>query len=466
MRRSFACALLLCACGSSAGPKSPEPMVVMIGADAVASSGAAREVVDAAVEGNSATAAADTREDRRVAKMMKLVSQARQLAALRTVPGAVLPRDELLAKVKSHVEREVPPEAIRHEGLELKVLGLVPVSFDYLAETFKLLNEQLAGFYEPADGTMYMAADLDGQNAEATLAHELDHALQDQHFDLKPHSKYAAGKSDEQAAFDALAEGDATSTMADVLMGKAMPGKTALDVPEEAFTQSVLESVSSGDGANTPHVMRTSLVSPYVYGTVFVNALRRSGGWAAVDTAWNALPTTTEQILHVNKWRAHEAALIVAAPTFVALGNGWKAADEDTNGELGLRLMFEEWIGPDRAKAAAYGWGGDRAVLLENGDLSALAMHVRYDAQRGGEAPADPFALLAAGLPKSVGKLKVKEANWVCIERPEVGPLGVMKRDRELVIVAGPAKSAGTTWTTAGDCALAKKWAREIVVAN
>src|SRR5580704_1210051 len=101
---------------------------------------------------------------------------------------------------------------------------------------------------------------------------------------------------------------------------------------------------------------------------------------------------------------AREPALDVATPTFAALGSGWTAVDEDASGELGLRLAFEEWIGADRAKVAAEGWGGDRDVLLENGDRAALAIHVRYDAKRAATPTDDPFTLLAAGLPASVGK--------------------------------------------------------------
>jgi hypothetical protein len=462
MRRPFACALLLAGCGSSAGPKSPGPVVVVIGGDAGPSPIAVADNGDAGA-GDAATEG-QAREDRLVAAMMKRVSEVRKLAALRAVPGVVLPRERLLEKVKNHLEREVPPDAIQHEGLELQLLGFVPATFDYLAETFKLLNAQLAGFYEPEDGTMYMAADLDGTNAEATLAHELDHALQDQHFDLKSHSKYVAGKSDEQAAYDGLAEGDATSTMADVIIGKTMSGKTVLDLPDEAFAEQVLEGVSAGDAANVPHVMRTSLVAPYVYGTMFVNALRRGGGWGAVDAAWGALPVTTEQLLHVQKWRAHEPPLDVAAPTFAALGSGWTAVDEDSSGELGLRLAFEEWIGSDKARAAAEGWGGDRDVLVQNGDRAAIALHIRYDAKRAATPSDEPFTLLAAGLPGSVGKPVAKDASWICIERPHLGPLAVMKRDHDLVVVAGPAKNVGATWGAAGDCTLAKKWAKEIAV--
>jgi hypothetical protein len=457
---SSAAALVIAGCSSAALPKAPPAASITSVADA----GTTPSVASADTDSGTSGAASDatSREDRRVAKMMIRVSGARGLAALQPVPGLVLPREALIGKVRSHMEREVPPEAIQHEGLELQLLGFVPTSFDYLAETFVLLSAQLAGFYEPSDGTMYMAADLDEQNAEATLAHELDHALQDQHFDLKPHSKYQAGKSDEQGAFDALAEGDATSTMADVLLAKTMPGKTALDLPDDVFAGSVLASVSSGAGADVPHLMRTSLVAPYVYGTLFVNELRRAGGWSAVDAAWALLPTTTEQILHAEKWRAHEPALDVAAPTFAALGAGWTVADVDTNGELGLRLAFEEWMGADKAKVAASGWGGDRAILVQNGDRWALAIHVRYDAQRSRAPSEDPFLLTQAGLAATVGKPKVKDAGWACVERSQLGPLALLKKDRDLVLLAGPTQS-GPTWSPAGDCALAKRWATEVV---
>ncbi|HEY2509757.1 MAG TPA: hypothetical protein VGI39_02845 [Polyangiaceae bacterium] len=449
-------ALGVAACGSTAAPKAPEAVVA-------ADAGAVAIAVEAGASVTDAAATAEVPDaggTARVAKMMKRVVKARGLAALKEVPGVVLARDGLLAKLKAHVHEEVPPGVIRNEGIELKLLGLLPIALDYEAETFRLFEAQLAGFYEPSDGTMYMAADLQGDAAEATLAHELDHALQDQHFDLKPHSKFEPGKSDAQLAYSALAEGDATSTMVDVLISRAQPGKTALDIPEEVFVDGVLKEIGSGEAATTPHVMQSSLVAPYVYGTLFVHALRRSGGFPAVDAAWAALPTTTEQILHVDKWRKHEPALTVAPPPFATLGAGWAAGDVDTSGELGMRLLFEEWMAAPLAAKAAEGWGGDRMALVANGDLAALAMRVRYDAGPARPAKSDPFALVAAALP-ALGKTAAKEPAWVCVERAALGPLGVLKKGRDLVLVAGPAKTA-SDWGSAGTCAQSKTWAKEI----
>jgi hypothetical protein len=250
--------------------------------------------------------------------------------------------------------------------------------------------------------------------------------------------------------------------MLDVLLA-GTTGQTVLDLPEKSLAEQMTAAVSSVDPAKAPHALRTSLVAPYVYGMMFVDALRRSGGWAAVDAAWRAPPGTTEQLLHVDKWSGHEPALVVAAPTFAALGSGWRAVDENSIGELGLRLAFEEWLGAAGAPAAATGWGGGRAVLVERGALTALAMHVRYDADRGRGAGDDPFTLLAAGLSASVGKPAASDATWFCVERSRLGPLALMKRERDLVLLAGPARSKDGTWSAAGDCALAKRWAREIV---
>lgn len=412
-------------------------------------------------------AEASPREDKLISRMLKRVSAARGLQPKHPVPGAVLARDALIAQVKAHVAKEVPPEAIRKEGLVLQMLGLLPTQFDYEAETFKLLEAQLAGFYEPSDGTMYMAADLDDDNAEATLAHELVHALQDQHFDLKPHSKYVPGQSDAQAAFSSLAEGDATSAMADVLVARAQKGKTALDLPEELFVEQVLGSVSTGAAAKAPHVMRTSLVAPYIYGTLFVHALRRSGGWNAVDHAWRELPTTTEQILHVAKWRSHEAALAVNTPGFTALGAGWKQSDDDTFGELGLRLAYEEWVGASAAGEAADDWGGDRAVLVEkagDGGSAALAIHIRFDAahEPAHDYAKRAFTVLARGFEATVGHAAMKDASFVCVERADLGPLAITRSGRDFVLTAGPARTSGA-WGSTGNCAMAKKWSAEVL---
>jgi hypothetical protein len=398
--------------------------------------------------------------------MLKRVEAARGLQATKPVPGVLLDRTALIAQVKEHVARELPAEAIRDEGLALQLLGFVPTQFDYEAAEYRLLEAQLAGYYEPADETMYMASDLGDDEADATLAHELVHALQDQHWNLKERSKYRRGEGDRSEAVSALAEGDATSAMFDVMIARTSPGsgQSALDLPDDLFAEQIRQGMSQGPVASAPHVMRSSLAAPYIYGTLFVHALRRQGGWEAVDRAWSDPPTTSEQIMHLDKWTAHEPPLKVDAPTFATLGQGWKVADEDSEGELGARVAFEEWMDGPRAAQASVGWGGDRGVLVANGDRAAFAWRLRYDSGKTREQrAAEVFATIARGVDRSLGAPSVSDPSFACHERADRGPLAVGRIAGDLVFVAGPAKTSESgAWKSAGSCAVARKWVREI----
>ncbi|MDB4941805.1 MAG: hypothetical protein JWP97_1339 [Labilithrix sp.] len=405
----------------------------------------------------------DSKDSKQVARTLKQVSELRGFPATRPVPGVKLERGALVARIKDKALREYPPEALRREGQLLQIAGFAPPQFDYLGEMMKLLDAQLEGFYEPKTGTMYLAADLEGPQAHATLAHELVHALQDQRWDLKKRSDYKPGEGDRSLALGCLAEGDATSLMFDVLM---KPDRTALDIPPESIRELMKAGTDMGDIQSVPHIMRTSLVAPYIEGIAFVNKLRKKRGWAGVDAAWERLPTSTEQILHVDKWEAQEAPLAVPAPTAAALGEGWKNEDQDTFGELGFALEYAEWMSEPDARLAASGWGGDRTSVLTRGDEIAYAVHERYDAAPKPQKPEAyaerAFGKLVPALQKALGKPAIADKTTICFDRKDLGPLLFAKKDRELVMTAGPAKVGKDAWSSAGTCAAVKKWADEI----
>ncbi|HVJ92568.1 MAG TPA: DUF6782 family putative metallopeptidase [Labilithrix sp.] len=408
-----------------------------------------------------ATASLTSKESKAVARTLARISELRGVKAMRPVPGVVLGRDKLVARVKDKALREFPSEALTREGQVLQLFGFAPPTFDYLNEMMTLLEAQLEGFYEPKNGTMYLAADLRGKEAQATLAHELVHALQDQTWDLKSRSSYRPGKGDETVALACLAEGDATSAMMDFVMREQ--GRTALDLPDDMLRELMAAGMNGPSIANVPHILRSTLISPYIDGLAFVHALRKKGGFPMVDRAWQTPPTTTEQVLHVEKWEAHEPALAIEAPSARALGAGWNKDDEDTMGELGLALAFEEWIDHADARRAAAGWGGDRSAVYTKGDEIAFAVHSRYDAVVFAERA---MQKLGPGLKKTLGTATIDTPDAVCFERKALGPLLVARKARDFVLAAGPARTGKTTWTTASTCAEVKKWADEILAAK
>ncbi len=452
MKRFFAIALAVGAC-SGAKP-SPPPHVEQ---QPIAAGAAAADAGP-----TSGEPSLSAKETKAIARTLLKVAEVRGITPTREVPGVKLARDELVLRVKEKASREFPPEVLRREGQLLQLMGFAPPTFDYLGEMMRLLEAQLEGFYEPKNGTMYLASDLRGTQAQATLAHELVHALQDQRWDLKARSNYRPGRGDETLALAGLAEGDATSAMMDFVM--AEQGRTALDLPDDLLRELMKSGIGMAEIETVPHILRTTLVAPYVEGIAFVNALRRKGGWPMVNRAWERPPASTEQILHVEKWEAQESAISVPAPAAHTLGPDWKLDDEDTFGELGFALTFAEWMDAEEARVAAAGWGGDRSAVYTKNDTLALAVHCRYDASKPAAAFADrAFAKLASALKKQLGAPGIAEPSTLCFERKELGPFLVGKRDRDLVLLAGPAKPGAQRWTSQGTCATAKTWALEVL---
>ncbi|HSQ63648.1 MAG TPA: hypothetical protein VLM85_10560 [Polyangiaceae bacterium] len=365
----------------------------------------------------------------------------RDLPALRPVKGVTLPRAELVTKLRAHVAAVYPERAIAGEAQFAKLLGAIRGWVDYERATFSLVGDEIAGFYEPEDETLYLPADLDARSGAAALVHEVVHALQDQHFDLKRRERYVDGESDALLAQSCLAEGDATSAMADFMMQDE--GKTALDAPDAALSHLVDES-----GPVPPYVQR-SVFAPYTEGLRFVNALRRRGGWDEVDRAWTRPVLTTEQVLHPEKWESGEAAIEVAAPTFTALGGGWGSVEVDRKGELGARLVFESWTTPEQAARAAEHWGGDRVALAKDGSRAALAWRLRYDDAPAPDADAharDAFAILARA---ALGTTAAK--TFACAARAS-GATALARKQRDVLVLVAPE-----------DCAALERWAAAVL---
>lgn len=391
-----------------------------------------------------------------IAKVLDQAGTLRGLPAKRPVKGAVLSRPELLAQLKKHVQEEVPHEAIVREGDALKLAGVLDKGLDYEGIMFRLLEEQLAGFYSPQDETMSLAGDLDEDMADATLIHELIHALQDQYFDLKPGSKYHPGQSDLAFAHSALAEGDATSAMTDFMLG----GAAKQMVPTEKSEATMTLAMQSAMPDFAPVILQRSLVAPYVTGLRFVNAQRRKSGWESVNAAWKDPPKTSEQILHPDKYDKREPELMVPAPSLQAFGPGWIRDDDDTSGELGYLLVLESWLGHRRAAELVQGWGGDRSATLREGATGSVALieHLRFDADARPQA-----TKLTQAVAKAWAATETKGPGGVvafCKERVDLGPEAIAANAQtgDVVMVFGPTDTKA--WVSKGTCAAALAAAR------
>lgn len=301
------------------------------------------------------------------AEVLKQVSEIRGLKLLQPVKSGAKSRAEIEQMVIKNFDEETTPAELDAEYKTLLAFGLAPKEFKYREFLIKLLTEQIAGFYDPKKKEFNLADWNPLELQKTVMAHELTHALQDQHFDLLRFDKWPKGDSDRESAIHALIEGDATALMIDYLM-KPM-GRNVTQLPKALLDQ--MNSQTSAPGMDVinsaPNAIREGLIFPYSYGLGFAYHLLKDKGWEGVSKAYSSLPQSSEQILHYEKYAAHEMPVKVElADVAGTLGKGWKRVKFDINGEFGYYLTLVEYIAKDTARKASEGWGGDQFMLYEN----------------------------------------------------------------------------------------------------
>ena len=403
-----------------------------------------------------------------VAHALRFVSGLRELEPTGPVKGRIIARDEMVSRVERSLDTEIPPAVVNASGEILFALGTVPASFDYRRGLLQVMRSELLGFYEPHEKTMFIGGDVRGKELDATLWHELVHALQDQHYGLDKLLDWSDDAGDWQGAVHALAEGDATSAMIDALFAEKQV--RAPDLPDSVMD--LQSALSAGSMQGVPAIIKRSVVAPYVDGLSFVNALRRRGGWSAVAAAWQRLPSSTEQILHLDKYDAREGPEALPALALSTSGPT-EAVYSDVYGEQTLRVLFEEWMPARVAREAAAGWAGDRLTSYSDGGLVSVAWRLRYDNEaaalnalhafaRGALAPEDEGLDVRGRLSEFVSAADAERATrtgQVCRERHTRGPFAVLRRGRELGVTLGPFRRNSGAAVSEGQCAAALSWA-------
>ncbi len=312
------------------------------------------------------------------AAVLKETSAIRELAILQPVKSGAQSRAEIERMVIRNLDEQTTPAQMRATELTLKKLGMVPPDFAYRSFLIKLLTEQVAGYYDPRQQHFFIADWIDLEGQRPVMAHELTHALQDQHFNLRRFEHWPRGESDAELAAHALIEGDATLAM------KVYMAKNPLIA--FAFIRAFgPTAMSSKEYEQAPRSLRESLVFPYEQGLEWATAVFRKGGWPAVSQAFAELPQSSEQILHPEKYFAKEAPVKVTLPDLRAeLGSGWKRIDYDVNGEWAYYLILDQFLNVKaESQRAAAGWGGDRYEVYQgaNPDQVLIAQLSVWDTE-------------------------------------------------------------------------------------
>jgi hypothetical protein len=305
----------------------------------------------------------------------------------------VVSAEELESRVRAQIEEEagdLPADAALY-----KLLGLLGADVDLETLLTDLYGEQVAGFYDGETRELVVPIATEGFSVvqEATLVHELTHALTDQHFAF--HAAFDAmldeERLDQASAYQALIEGDASLAELHFLqtLSQAEIG--------EFFAEALGIDTSALDAA--PQFLQDSLIFPYDSGLAFTQELYDSNGdWDEVNEAYTtmpALPGSTEQVITPSDFERDLPAVL--SPETVTVP-GYELERTSVWGELGFRIMIDQVLGEDTGVDAADGWGGDYYSQWFDGTNAAVLIVYEGDTNRDTEELRQALAQYAAAV--------------------------------------------------------------------
>jgi hypothetical protein len=301
------------------------------------------------------------------------VVELRGLPKKAAIERGVSTREEIVQYLRENIDEVYREEDLQREEWLLKKLGLIPATMDYKEFTIELLTEQVGGYYDPKRKTFFVADWLPIEQQLPVMAHELTHALQDQHFDLEQlmERDRRLHNEDRLLAHQAIIEGDAVAVMFDYIL---LPlGRTFAELPDMTLLMQLqLESMNSQFKIleSAPDFLKETLLFPYSYGPTFLKKIRtRDPSWAAVNKIYADLPASTEQIIHPEKYleeRDDPTPVDIEDPV-PELGEDWKTSYKNVLGEFSYYLLLKLHLPEGEARRAAAGWDGDQILLLEKG---------------------------------------------------------------------------------------------------
>ena len=200
----------------------------------------------------------------------------RGLDLLDPIDVEVKTRQELQDETREDLEVDYPQSERDDDQLVLEAFGLIDPDQELGDLYVDLLGEQIAGYYDPETNEMVVVASSDANELSAadqiTFAHEVVHALQDQHYDLESYDDIRLdGTSDQSLAVTALIEGDATLAQIDFILGD-------IGLARDFLAEIEGEDISTEQLDSAPPIISQTLLFPYDQGQVFAQYLFDEGG--------------------------------------------------------------------------------------------------------------------------------------------------------------------------------------------
>ncbi|WP_231184082.1 Hvo_1808 family surface protein [Haladaptatus sp. DYF46] len=371
----------------------------------------------------------------------------------RSVNVQSLSRSEYRDLVRRRSANEYTPPQRAWENQVWEGLFVTGERADAARQQTKLYQRRVAGFYLPGEDRVYVISDGKRRIDNATLIHELAHAMQDQHVDLSS-SEFESKTMDAQRAHDGLTEGEA---MYVEQRYTNRCGKSWQCVPKP----DVGPSGSPYSGGTLPNYnlgMQVATIQPYSDGPAYVASLFDSGGWDAVTKRYRNPPESSAAVVHPEERTGPPAPLRLGEQA----RNGWKLYGKrgengsQTVGETGIYTMFwyqgraegnpvidwRTFTDPDKGKfdmfnytsAPSDGWANDRLWPYHRGKQRGYVWRTKWETKRD----ATEFRRAYRDLLRGRNATRVGPNTWRIGAGPFADAFRIDRHGRTVTIVNGP----------------------------
>jgi len=289
-----------------------------------------------------------------VAEIEAFVAEERGLPFLRDVAVELADDAAFEARLLEDFDEDAAELAL--QGRVLEAVGLVEPGTDLVEAMRSLLGAGVVGFYDTETDELVVRGTSTSPYVRTVIAHELTHALDDQHFELfRPELDDATDETG--FGFIALVEGNASR------VEEAYRATFSAEEERQAFEEEL--SVGADlDIFSIPEVLFALIGAPYVLGPELVAAILDAGGQSRLDAAFALPPATSEHVLEPDTYLQGDGPAEVAAPT-----PDGPVVDEGMLGALGLALVLGDdplGIAAGQPSDVVSGWGGDRYVAWDD----------------------------------------------------------------------------------------------------
>lgn len=311
---------------------------------------------------------------RSVDEILRFASEDSKLPVHHAVKRRLTTRDAVERYIVEKFDNDEDAKRMQRAEIVLKKFGLLDRDFQLRPFLVSLLKEQIAGYYDNKSRTVNLLDWIEPDQQKPVLAHELTHALQDQHADLETWESKTSDSISRTAAEDnrRLSTDEDDSARGAVIEGQAMAvfmdyslkplGKSVLTASDliEKMKQEMTDPSGSPVLARAPLLLAQSLLFPYREGLTFEQALLKDRGTeAAFAGVLDRPPSTSYEILNPRAYEQRQKLPLLRMPDVHGLLDAqYEPYDIGVMGQLDVRILAELFGGPEASATLTPAWDG------------------------------------------------------------------------------------------------------------